>query len=340
MRREGVLCDLDDCAPVSPEDVSALLETVLQSEVARRRYESEGSADFSYYTENHRFRVAAFRQRRSPSFVFRVIPEAPRAEALGLPDVVLSWTEAKRGLIVVTGPTGSGKSTTTAALIGRINESRAAHVLTIEDPIEFLHRDDKALISQREIGDDASTFADALRAAMRQDPDVIFIGEVRDEETAMTALRAADTGHLVIVTLHAQGAAESIRRFSNLFHAESSEFARYLLADTLVGVMSQRLVPGVDGYRRLNAEVLANTPRVADILVRDAQLGELDQAIAEGDFYGMRTFDQCLLSGVASGAISEATGVSFAVHQQDFKLELAAAGGSPARVGSVPDEAI
>jgi twitching motility protein PilT len=330
VRRQGHLTDLPGFEGVTQEDVLGFLDTVMRSETARERYAANGSADFSYYTANHRFRVAAFRQRRSPSFVFRVIPEAPQPESLGLPDVVLEWTEADHGLLLITGPTGSGKSTTAAALISRVNESRSAHVLTIEDPVEFLHRDAQALISQREVGDDASSFADALRAALRQDPDVIYIGEVRDEETAMTALRAADTGHLVIATLHAQGAMESIRRFGNLFDSDSGAFARHLLADSLLGIMSQRLVPGADGFRRLNAEVLVNTPRVHDMLTGDPQLSELNLAIAEGDYYGMRSFDQCLLASVAEGTVTEATAIAFAVDRQDLRLELAAQASQPA----------
>ncbi len=323
VRCDGELVALAGFAPVSPEDAEGLLGRVMRSETARKRFETTGSCDLSYWTEQARFRLTVFRQRGSAAFVFRFVPEAPRPEDLGLPEVVTSWADAQRGLVVVTGPTGSGKSSTTAALVDVINSRRAAHIVTIEDPIEFLHRDQQALVSQREIGRDAPTFGAALRTALRQDPDVIFIGEVRDEESASTALRAADTGHLVICTMHAQGAPETIRRFTNLFPKEHVDLARHLLADTLVGVLSQRLAPGVDGNRRLNAEVLVNTPRIRDMIIADDPLSDLSQAVAEGEYYGMRTFDQCLASQVRAGTIAEGVAVSMATRPHDLKLLLA-----------------
>jgi twitching motility protein PilT len=322
IRVNGELIDLPGSAPISPEDAEDIKQRVLRSELARERYETRGATDVSYYTEASRFRVNAFRQRGSPSFVFRVIPAAPDAEALGLPDTALSWAKAHRGMVMITGPTGSGKSTTGAALLGLINERRSCHIITVEDPVEYLHSDQRALVSQREIGPDAPSYAEALRSALRQDPDVIFVGEVRDEDTAMTALRAADTGHLVICTMHCQGAVESIRRFINLCSSDYQDLVRFLLADTLIGITSQRLVPGIDGQRRLNAELLVNTPRIRDMILENEPNSTIEKAIAEGEFYGMRTFDQCLLRQVSEGTIDQAAATSFATHPHDFKLAL------------------
>ena len=210
VRVNGQLRELEGFAPITPGDADSVRERVLLSAAKQKLFEETGSVDLSYFTSHGRFRVAAFTQRGSASFVFRAIPSAPATETLGLPPTVLSWADELRGLVVITGPTGSGKSTTGAALIDRVNQTRPLHILTIEDPIEYLHPDSKAIITQREIGIDAPTYHSALRAALRQDPDVILIGEVRDEETAMTALRAAETGHLVLCTMHTINASETV----------------------------------------------------------------------------------------------------------------------------------
>ena len=220
------------------------------SDAKRELFDETGAVDLSYFTTHGRFRVAAFTQRGSASFVFRAIPSAPATETLGLPPTVLSWADELRGLVVITGPTGAGKSTTAAALIDRVNQTRPLHILTIEDPIEYLHPDAKSIVTQREIGLDAPTYHVALRAALRQDPDVILIGEVRDEETAMTALRAAETGHLVLCTMHTINASETVQRFIDLFGERQASLARQMLAATLVGIVSQRLVPAHRRRRR------------------------------------------------------------------------------------------
>ena len=209
----------------------------------REQFEQTGSADLSYFTTHGRFRVAAFTQRGSASFVFRAIPAAPATETLGLPPTVLSWADEVRGLVVITGPTGSRQEHHGRGPDRPVNQTRPLHILTIEDPIEYLHPDATAIVSQREIGLDAPTYHTALRAALRQDPDVILIGEVRDEETAMTALRAAETGHLVICTMHTINASETVQRFIDLFGERRPALARQMLAATLVGIVSQRLVP-------------------------------------------------------------------------------------------------
>ena len=294
----------------------------MPSEVKLREYEQNGSSDFSFFNGSGRFRVSAFSQRGSASFVFRVVPAAPAAEGLGLPPTVMSWADAMRGLVVVTGPTGAGKTTTCAALLDRINRSRACHVLTIEDPIEFLHPDRQAMVCQREIGLDAPSYHVALRAAMRQDPDVIMIGEVRDEETAMTALRAAETGHLVICTMHTIDAVETVQRFVDFFGERRAALARQMLASTLVGVVSQRLIPTAHDSMTLNAEVLVNSSRARDLISHAGAASDLHDAIEEGGYYGMRTFDQSLLELVASGVLTEVQAIDYATDGHDFKLAL------------------
>ena len=329
IRVAGRLMDLPGQNALRPEDTLAVKERVLTSELKRGEFDENGSADLSYYTPSGRFRVSAFSQRGSASFVFRVVPTAPQADQLGLPETVSSWADARRGLIVVTGPTGSGKSTTCAAILDRINRRRACHVLTIEDPIEFLHADQKAIVCQREIGLDAPSHHVALRAALRQDPDVIMIGEVRDEDTAMTALRAAETGHLVICTLHTIDAAETVQRFIDLFGENRAGLARQMLSATLVGICSQRLVPSISGGQALNAEVLVNSSRVGNLIAEGETQNELRKAIAEGDFYGMRSFDQSLTELVIRGEVKEADAIDFASSGHDFKLMLEQAGHSP-----------
>ena len=329
IRVAGRLMDLPRQAPLSPEDTLAVKDQVLVNDLKRSEFERNGSADLSYYTPKGRFRVSAFSQRGSASFVFRVVPTAPRAEGLGLPSTVSEWSDARRGLVVVTGPTGSGKSTTCAAILDRANRRRPCHILTIEDPIEFLHVDREAIVCQREIGLDAPSHHVALRAALRQDPDVIMIGEVRDEETAMTALRAAETGHLVLCTLNTIDAAETVQRFIDLFGEGRMGLARQMMAATLVGICSQRLIPAVTGGLALNSEVLVNSTRVRNLIVEGATQSELRLAVAEGDYYGMRTFDQCLLDLVRTGSVSEADALDFSTNEHDFKLMLEQAGGAP-----------
>ena len=323
VRIEGELNELNGYGPVTRDDLLKIGEAVLTSELKRSILEQEGSADLSYDAAPGRFRCSAFRQRAGTSYIFRTIPEAPDFDELGLPEVVLTWTAAPQGLVIVTGPTGSGKSTTSAALIRRINEGRSCHIVTVEDPIEFIHHDARALVSQREIGADAPSFARALKAALRQDPDVILIGEIRDEDTALTALRAAETGHLVFATLHTSGAADTVARLMELFAGRGSNLGRQMLASSLVGIISQRLIRGVDGRRRLNAEVMVNSARMRECLSDGGDSSELLQIIAEGDYYGMQTFDQSLLDLVVRGEIAAAEATAMAINAHNFRLELA-----------------
>ena len=333
VRVEGELVDLEGYGPLTREELNGIADEVLHAPMKRERLEQDGSADLSYEAADSRFRVSVFRQRGLPSYIFRTIPEAPDAFELGLPEVVLTWAGARHGLVIVTGPAGSGKSTTTAALIRRINEARSCHIVTVEDPVEFIHRDSRALISQREIGIDAPSFPMALHAALRQDPDVILIGEIRDEATAMTALRAAETGHLVFCTMHTSGAADTVQRLMELFAGRGSELGRQMLAASLVGIVSQRLVRGKDARRRLNAEVLVNTARVRDLLTAGATTESLQQAIAEGEYYGMQTFDQSLIELVLSDDVDRAEATAVAVNPHNLRLELDAAEGGEQHFG-------
>ena len=329
VRIEGELHELNGYGPVTRDDLLKIATAVLTSDLKKRILEDEGSADLSYDSDSAgRFRCSAFRQRGGTSYIFRTIPEAPDFDELGLPEICLTWTGAPQGLVIVTGPTGSGKSTTSAAMLRRINEGRSCHIVTVEDPIEFIHHDARALVSQREIGPDAPSFTRALKAALRQDPDVILVGEIRDEDTALTALRAAETGHLVFATLHTSGAADSIARLMELFAGRGSNLGRQMLASSLVGIISQRLIRGVDGRRRLNAEVMVNTARMRECLTDGGDSSELLQIIAEGDYYGMQTFDQSLLDLVARGEVLAAEATAMAINAHNFRLELKQLDGS------------
>ena len=325
VRVDGELRDIAGFAPLTPEDTEAIRARLLVDDVKREAFAERGSTDLSYYLPEGRFRATIFLQRNSTSLVFRAIQNAPDVDVLGLPDVLSTWADAVRGLVLVTGPTGSGKTTTCAALVDMINERRACHILTIEDPIEYLHVDRRSLVAQREIGADAPDYPTAMRAALRQDPDVVLVGEIRDEETALAALRAAETGHLVLSTMHTLNGAETVQRLCDLF-GERSALARQMIAATLVGVVSQRLVPGREGGRVLNSEVVVNTSRVRDMIADDAPLKDVTKAIGEGEFYGMHTFDQDLLEHVRERRISREVALATATDPHDLRLQLASEG--------------
>ena len=313
--------------PLRPEDTEAALATIAGEKV-RTEFAAEGEADFAHaIPEVGRFRINAFRQRGSVSIACRAIPfEVRGAEELGLPRTVLQLAEVSRGIVLLTGTTGSGKSTTLAAMIDHINSTRARHIVTLEDPVEYLHRDKRSIVNQREVGADTESFPRAMRRILRQDPDVILIGEMRDEETVRTALSAAETGHLVLSTLHTLDAPETINRILDFFPPHLQQQARVMLATTLAGVISQRLVPGLDGGRVPVAEILVATGRIKDLILSPEETGKISEAIAEGSFYGMQTFDQDLLGHVAAGRISEEVAFETATSPHDFKLMLAAGG--------------
>jgi len=326
-RVEGHLGPLFDEPPLEPADTERGFEAIADDKT-RAEFAAVGEADFAHAIEGvGRFRVNAFRQRGSVSIACRAIPFDIRTAAeLGLPESILKLAETQRGIVLLTGTTGSGKSTTLAAMIDHINSTRARHIVTLEDPVEYLHRDKRSIVNQREIGADTESFPRAMRRILRQDPDVILIGEMRDEETVRTALSAAETGHLVLSTLHTLDAPETINRILDFFPPHLQQQARVMLATTLAGVISQRLVPGLGGGRVPVAEVLVATGRIKDLILSPEETGKISEAIAEGAYYGMQTFDQDLLGHVSAGRISEEVAYETATSPHDFKLMLAAGG--------------
>ncbi|HEV2723868.1 MAG TPA: PilT/PilU family type 4a pilus ATPase, partial [Thermoleophilaceae bacterium] len=312
-----------------PEDTEQIFRAMLTDPSKLAEFEEDNEVDFSYSISGlARFRVNAFRQRGSISIVCRAIPfEIKAVDELLLPPVINDLADEERGIILLTGTTGSGKSTTLAAMIDRINSTMAKHIVTIEDPVEFLHHDKLSIINQREVGEDTGSFKRALRRVLRQDPDVILVGEMRDEETVRTALSAAETGHLVLSTVHTIDAAETVNRIIDFFPPTEQRQARAMLAGTLKGVVSQRLVPTPDGRGRVaTCEVLRMTGRVRDMIMNPDDTGKLPEVISEGAYYGMQTFDQALLSHVQAGLVSMDDALRAATHPHDFKLLVASDG--------------
>jgi twitching motility protein PilT len=328
-RVHGRLAALEGEEPLKPPDTERVLRYMLTDPNKLDEFDREGEVDFAYSIEGlARFRVNAFRQRGSISLVCRAIPYSIRTiEQLNLPDVIRRLAEEERGIVLLTGTTGSGKSTTLAAMIDHMNETVSKHVVTIEDPIEYLHRDRRSVINQREVGLDTTSFKRALRRVLRQDPDVILIGEMRDEETVQTALSAAETGHLVLSTVHTVDATESINRILDFFPPHQHQQARAMIAGTLKGVVSQRLIPSADGSGRVAVcEILVMTGRVRDMIMDPTQTGRLHEVIQEGEYYGMQTFDQALLGHLQSGRITMEEALRASTHPHDFKLLVAAEG--------------
>jgi twitching motility protein PilT len=323
IRLHGTLQPLEGTEPLTPEDTHQILEHMLNEESKFEEFRKESEVDFAYSVPGlARFRVNAFLQRGSVSLVCRAIPaDIKTIDELLLPSVISELAKEERGIILLTGTTGSGKSTTLAAIIDQINSTMAKHIVTIEDPVEYLHRDKKSIINQREVGDDTASFGRALKRVLRQDPDVILIGEMRDEETVSTALSAAETGHLVLSTIHTVDAAESVNRIIDFFELGEQKQVRAMLAGTLKGVVSQRLVPRPDGHGRVaTCEVLRMTGRVRDMIMNPDDTGNLPKAIEEGAYYGMQTFDQALLAHVQAGRVSMEDAMKYASKPHDFKL--------------------
>jgi twitching motility protein PilT len=328
-RVHGELRPIEGADPLTPEDTEAALEHILTDPMLLEEYAKDGEADFSYEVRGlSRFRVNAFRQRGHVSIALRAIPFQVRTTAdLGLPEVIRQLAEEQRGIILLTGTTGSGKSTTLAAMIEHINSTRSRHVVTLEDPIEYLHRDKLSIINQREVGQDTESFARAMRRVLRQDPDVILIGEMRDEETVRTALAAAETGHLVLSTLHTLDATETVNRIIDFFPPHLQQQGRVMLASTLRGVVGQRLVQRAGGDGRVAVcEVLVVTGRVQDLILNPQETGRITEVISEGEYYGMQTFDQALLKHVMAGNLTEEIALETASSPHDFKLMLDASG--------------
>jgi twitching motility protein PilT len=328
-RIHGELRPIEGADPLTPEDTDGALEHVLRDPILLEDFSKVGEADFSYEVRGlSRFRCNAFRQRGHVSIALRAIPFQVRTiEDLGLPPVIRTLAEEPRGIVLLTGTTGSGKSTTLAAMIDHINSTRARHMVTLEDPIEYLHRDKLSIINQREVGVDTESFARAMRRVLRQDPDVILVGEMRDEETVRTALSAAETGHLVLSTLHTLDATETVNRVIDFFPPHLQQQARVMLASTLRGVVGQRLVPRVGGQGRVAVcEVLVVTGRVQDLILNPNETGRITEVISEGEYYGMQTYDQALLKLVMAGSITEETALEVASSPHDLKLMLEAQG--------------
>jgi twitching motility protein PilT len=332
LRLDGTLKRVPAEADLTPEDTQAMADAVMRPDV-RERFTASADVDFAYAIPSvGRFRVNAFRQRGSVAMIFRLVRSSTTSfEDLGLPDVVGRLALEHRGLVLVTGPTGSGKTTTLAAMIDHINRTRECHVITIEDPIEVLHEDRLASINQREIGVDADSFATAMRAAMRQDPDVILVGEMRDEETVAAALSAAETGHLVLSTLHTIDAAETVNRIVDFFAPHQQQQVRMALAGSLKGLICQRLVPRADSQGRVPAlEVLVNNGRVQQCITDPTTTGELHDIVADGEYYGMQTFDQALVGLLESGAVDLRGAMAAASRPHDLKVLLQQRGLVPA----------
>ena len=324
VRRDGSLVALEGWPTLG----EAELETVLQDVTARTPHRLEsfretGELDTSYMAPDlARFRVNGFKQRGAISFAFRVIPnEIPRFEDLRLPLGVRKMAEENRGLVLVTGATGSGKSTTLASLIGQINRTRRQHIVTIEDPIEFLHSDHGCIVNQREVGLDTDSFGQALRRALRQDPDVILIGELRDAESAETAMQAAESGHLVFSTMHTVDASETLGRIIEFFPGIKQPQIRSILAGVLRGVVSQRLLPRKEGGRVAAFEVMVTNARISE-LIRENQPEEIHDAIAEGAFFNMQTFGQSLIQLVLSDEIDRDVAADASSNKHDFLVSL------------------
>ncbi|HEV7585892.1 MAG TPA: PilT/PilU family type 4a pilus ATPase [Solirubrobacteraceae bacterium] len=315
-------------AKLTPEDTDGALRTLLHDEAKLDEFAHDHEVDFSFEIVGvARFRVNAFQQRGVISMVCRAIPhKISTIEELSLPSVVTELAEEERGIVLLTGTTGSGKSTTLAAIIDHINFTMSKHIVTIEDPIEFLHSDKRSAINQREVGMDTASFKRALRRVLRQDPDVILIGEMRDEETVQTALSAAETGHLVLSTIHTVDATESINRLLDFFPPHQHQQARSMIAGTIKGVISQRLVPGADGGRVAVCEIMRTTGRVRDMITDATQTGKLVEVITSGGYYGMQTFDQALFGHVKAGRVTFEDAMRVASSPHDFKLLMQADG--------------
>jgi twitching motility protein PilT len=303
-------------------DVDAYLEALIPDRL-RVEFKEHREADFAYgLRDGSRFRVNAFQQRGTATIALRaLVPPSGDFASLGLPPVLTRLASERRGLILVTGPTGSGKSTTLAALIDWINSNRRVNIITVEDPVEFVHRDKVAMVSQREVGVDTGSFGEAMRRVVRQDPDVILIGEMRDVETIDAALKAAETGHLVLSSLHTLDASETINRIIDFFPTEHQRQIRMLLAGSLKAILSQRLIPTANGKGRVPAvEVLINTDRVAERIANAALTHEVPDVIAEGSYYGMETFDQAILRLAGNGSIAFDEAMRNATNPADLKL--------------------
>jgi twitching motility protein PilT len=324
LRSDGELAPATGFGPLGDAELRAVLDQVAVSHPRRRElFDETGDLDIAYSEPGlPRFRVNGFRQRGAISFAFRVIPdEIPSFDELHLPPGVARLAREQRGLVLVTGATGSGKTTTLAAMLDEINRTRRQHIVTIEDPIEVLHEDRGCIVNQREVGLDTESFDQALRRVLRQDPDVILIGELRDAETAQTALQAAESGHLVFSTLHTLDATETVGRMVEFFPPEKQSQVVSILAGVLRGIVSQRLLPRLDGGRIPAVEVMVSNARIAE-LIRERRADEIPDAIEDGEFFEMQTFSKALIGLVLAGFVDREVAANAASNRHDFEIAL------------------
>jgi twitching motility protein PilT len=333
VRVRGRLSQLEEYPELSPSDTREIVYSILNGD-QRQRLETDWQLDFAYSVPGHaRFRVNAYYQRGAIGAAFRLIPFGLTSiDELGLPTAAHEFTRRPRGFVLVTGPTGSGKSTSLAAMIDEINQTREEHIMTIEDPIEFLHAHKKCLVNQRELGSDAHSFADALKASLREDPDVILVGEMRDLETISTALTAAETGHLVFATLHTQDTSQTIDRIIDVFPAHQQGQVRVQLSVALQGIMTQQLLPTADGSGRVVAtEVLVPNPAVRN-LIREGKTHQIYSVLQTSSAHGMQTMDTSLASLVRAGKITQKLAESRSSTPDELRrLMVGAAPGQDAR---------
>jgi twitching motility protein PilT len=328
LRVRGRLTPMDDYPVLNSQDTREIVYGILNND-QRQRLETDWQIDFAYALPGTaRFRVNAYLQRASYGAAFRLIPSTiVPIDDLGLPPVVHEFTKKPRGLVLVTGPTGSGKSTSLASMIDEINATREEHILTIEDPIEFLHGHKKCMVNQRELGSDAQSFAAALKAALRQDPDVILVGEMRDLETISTALTAAETGHLVFATLHTQSAPQTIDRIIDVFPTAQQSQVRTQLSVAIQGIMTQTLIPTADGSARVVAcETLVPTPAVRN-LIREGKTHQIPSAMQTGAGVGMQSLDTALATLVRNGKITQRMAESRSSTPEELRRLLGGGGG-------------
>jgi twitching motility protein PilT len=320
--------------PMTPEDVDRMILETMDDET-KEKFLTVNEADYAIFVPDiGRFRANAFRAQGNVGLIARLVAGTPLTlEQLDLPAVIARLAVEERGMVLVTGPTGSGKTTTLGAMVDRINKSKPVHILTIEDPVEIMHVDQLASINQREVRTDTGDFKVALKAAMRQDPDVILIGEMRDQETVHAAVSAAETGHFVLSTLHTTDAAETINRVIDFFQPHEQKQIRIALAQSLKGIICQRLVPSIDGTGRVCVmEILVNTNRVAAAIMDPEKTHEIVDLVADGSYYGMQTFDQHLIQLVLANAISISSAKMASSKPDDLAVNLKRAGVDPALV--------
>ena len=318
LRVDGALAPIQGEKVLTAEDIDDIIFSLLDDE-QKEVYLKDKEIDFSFaYGDLGRFRVNAFHEKGNPAAAFRLIPNKIRTvEDLGLPPIMNKLTEFPRGLVLVTGPTGSGKSTTLAGMLDKVNRERAMHIITIEDPIEYQHHHKKSIVVQREVHFDTKSFASALRSSLREDPDVVLIGEMRDLETISTAITVAETGHLVFATLHTNSAAQSIDRMVDVFPPHQQQQLRIQLASVLQGIVAQRLIPMIGGGRMAVAEILVVTPAVRNI-IREGKTHQLDAVIQTGAEYGMQSMDATLAHHIHEGKISYEEAKNYAVNLEEL----------------------